>query len=394
MAKFYDEILERGVDTLIDEASLRQRLLADRPLRLKFGIDPTSPDIHIGHAVVLWKLRQFQDLGHKLIIIIGDATAQIGDPTGKNLTRPILSAKEVEANVTTYLKQLGKIIDLKKADIVHNSQWLNKLKITDLIQLTGRFTVAQMIERDDFAKRLADGKDLHLHELLYPVMQAYDSVMVKADIEFGGSDQRFNILAGRDLQRRLGQPPQDLILTRLLEGTDGQKKMSKSLGNYIGISEPAEEIFGKVMSVPDEMILPYFELATLLPLTAVEDIRRQLADSRTNPRDLKMLLAREIVALYHTPAAASKAELAFVNQFQEGKRPEKIPSRKMSRTYKTAVLCLIDSGFVESGAEARRLIDQGGVKIDGHLIDNPLAPVKLKKGNIIQIGKRRFMEVK
>jgi tyrosyl-tRNA synthetase len=392
-AKF-EELLTRGVDEVIDKKNLLKRLASGEKLRLKFGIDPTSADIHLGHAVAFRKLREFQDLGHHLILIIGDATAQVGDPTGKNKTRPILTKAEVKEYAKTYLDQVGKIVDLKKAEVRYNSEWFDKVSFTDVIQLMGKFTVAQMIERDDFSKRLTDGVDVHAHELIYPMMQAYDSVMIKADLEFGGTDQRFNILAGRDLQKKMDQKPQDMLVVPLLVGTDGVKKMSKSLGNYIAINEAPNEMYGKVMSIPDDLIIPYFELATTVPQAAIDALTTELASILTNPRDLKMQLAREIVTLYHGLTKAADAEAQFVAQFQKGELPEDIQEKKMDKSYKTAILALMDTGLVSSNAEARRLIEQGGVRIDGKAIDDPLASLKLQQGNIIQVGKRRFVKVK
>lgn len=390
----FEELLTCGVSDVIDRQHLVSRLERGDKLRVKLGIDPTSSDIHLGFAAVLWKLRQFQDLGHQIVLIIGDATAQVGDPAGKNITRPVLTAKQVKAYAETYLEQIGKIIDIDKTEIHWNNQWFKQLDLAGLIKLMSQSTAAQILERDDFAKRLAAGSDIYLHELLYPLMQAYDSVQIMADLELGGSDQRFNILAGRDLQRKMGQPPQDMLLIPLLAGTDGVQKMSKSLGNYIGIAEPAKDMYGKVMSIPDELITIYFQLATQLPIAAVDMIAGELGEGLTNRRDIKMQLAREIVILYHGPKSAAEAEAAFVSQFQKGRLPIDIPSRKMATSYKTAILALADSGLVSSNAEARRLIEQGGVRIGERTISNPLAPVKLKKGLVIQAGKRRFVRVK
>ncbi len=388
------DLLTRAVAEAIDKEHLSQRLERGDKLRIKLGIDPTSPDIHLGHAVLFWKLRQFQELGHTIVLIIGDATAQVGDPTGKNVTRPILTQAEVEAHAATYLKQIAKILDIDKVEVRYNSEWFKKANFTDLIKLMGQFTAAQILERDDFQQRLEAGNDIHMHELFYPMMQAYDSVMIKADLECGGTDQRFNILAGRSLQKKMGQRPQDMLVVPLLVGTDGVKKMSKSLGNYIGITEPAEPMYGTVMSIPDQLIIDYFSLATQVPSGALDQLRVELASPHTNPRDLKMQLAREIVSLYHGPAQATRAEAAFVAQFQKGQLPLDIKERKMAASYKTGILAVMDTGLVASNSEARRLIDQGGVRIDQTVIDDPLAPVKLKKGMIIQIGKRRFIKVK
>lgn len=390
----FSELLTRGVLEAIDSDHVLSRLKQGHKLRLKLGIDPTSPDIHLGFAVVLWKLREFQELGHEVVLIIGDATAQVGDPTEKNLTRPVLTKQEVLTNARTYLKQIGKILDLKKTEIRTNSEWFNKFELANFIKLFSHFTAAQILERDDFAKRLKTGSDIHIHELIYPLLQAYDSVEVRSDIEFGGADQRFNILAGRDLQRKLGSRPQDMLLVPLLIGTDGVKKMSKSLGNYIGITEPFSEMYGKVMSIPDSLIIDYFTLATRLPTDVITLIKQELADSLTNPRDVKMQLAKEIVNLYHGPKAATEAQEGFIAQFQKGQLPSRLPEKKMKVSYKTAVAALLDSGLVSSNSQARRLVEQGGVRIDSRIIANPLAPVKLKKGVIIQVGKRHYVKVK
>ncbi len=389
-----DELLERGISEVIDKNNLKKRLANGDKLRLKLGIDPTSPDIHLGFAVVLRKLRQFQDLGHQIVIIIGDATAQVGDPTGKNVTRPILTEAEIKAHAKNYLQQIGKIINLDKTEVHFNSEWFKPMGLTDIIKLMSQFTAAQILERDDFHNRLATGSDIHMHELIYPMMQAYDSVMIKADVEFGGTDQRFNILAGRDLMKKMGLVPQDMIVVPLLVGTDGVKKMSKSLGNYIGINEPANEMYGKVMSIPDELMLTYYELATAIPSAAIAMIKQELVNESTNPRDIKMQLAREIVALYHGPAAATRAEDAFIAQFQKGQLPDKIAEKKLASSYKTAILLLLDAGLATSNSEARRLIEQGGVRLDSKVIAEPLAPIKIKKGQIVQVGKRNFVKAK
>lgn len=388
------ELLTRGVAEIITSDHLNQRMAKGEKLCLKLGIDPTSSDIHLGFAVVLWKLRQFQDLGHKVVIIIGDATAQVGDPTGKNVTRPVLTSQDVKLNAKTYLQQIGKILDLDIAEVRWNSEWFKDFTLNDVIALLGQFTAAQILERDDFSKRLQEGSDIHMHELLYPLMQAYDSVMVHADVEFGGTDQRFNILAGRDLQKKMGQEPQDMLLVPLLVGTDGAKKMSKSLGNYIGIAEPASDMYGKLMSIPDELIMSYFELATLLPQSVINLIRHELADELTNPRDVKMQLAREITALYHGPGKAAAAEEAFVTQFQKGQLPETVKEKTIKTSYKTVVMLLIDAGLAASNSEARRLVEQGGVRVEGKVLNDPLAPIKLKKGTIIQVGRRKLVRVK
>lgn len=389
-----ETLLTRGVAEVIDAKHLAARLEKGEKLRVKLGLDPNKSDLHIGHAVPLRKLREFQDAGHMAVIILGDFTAQLGDPSDKSEARKLVSAEETKRNADAYLKQIFKILDKEKTEVRRNSEWFDKFGLRDVIELMASTTVNQLLSHETFQKRLDENLPLHAQEILYPMMQGYDSVMVKADVEFGGLDQKFNVLMGRVMQRAAGQKEQDIMLFPYLIGTDGKDKMSKSIGNVININDSADDMFGKTMSIPDEAIIQYFELATMVPQSAIDLFKQELSSSTTNPRDVKIQLAKEITTMYHGPKAATQAEEAFVAQFQKGQLPDDIKEKKMASSYKTAVLALLDSGLVGSNSEARRLVDQGGVKLDGVVIENSLAPVKLKKGMIIQVGKRRFIKVK
>lgn len=386
-----NDLLSRAVEEIISGVELEKLLTGSKKLRLKLGVDPSSPDIHLGHAVLLRKLRHLQDEGHTVIFLIGDATARIGDPSGKNKTRPVLTNEEIETNAQTYLSQVGKILNVKKAEIRRNSEWWDGVSFSELLKIAGNFTVAQLIEREDFKNRLQSGSELGLHELLYPVMQAYDSVMLKADVEFGGTDQRFNMLAGRDLQKKMGQTPQQVFMTKLLVGLDGTQKMSKSLGNYIGLTDEPANMFGKVMSLPDELIAPYYELCTDIELNQIEALVKTLAEG-ANPRDAKASLAREIVRLYHGDAAAVAAEEGFNKQFRDKQAPELMPVHKIEKGGKSAVALLVATGLATSNSEARRLIEQGGARINDQIlhIDREYA---VSDGDILQAGKRRFVRI-
>ncbi|MEK7211622.1 MAG: tyrosine--tRNA ligase [Patescibacteria group bacterium] len=389
-----NELLARGAEEVIIAADLRKKLASGEKLRVKFGADPTSPDLHLGHSVPLRKLRQFQDLGHRVVLIIGDYTAKVGDPSGKSKTRPMLSDKEIKQNAKTYLEQAGKILDIKKCEIVYNSGWFKKMNFGEIIQLAARFTVARMIERDDFSKRLKEGADIGMHELLYPIMQAYDSIQVRADVEIGGTDQKFNLLAGRDLQRKLGTVEQNILTVPLLVGLDGDKKMSKSLGNYVGLSDIPHDMYGKIMSIPDPLIVSYFTLLTDLPTDELENINRQLKDEKTNPRDLKMRLAREIVKMYHGAEDASRAENDFKQVFQRREAPTEIPKHKVSSPSANLIDILLEVGFAESRGEARRLIEQGGVKVNEEVVKDIAVAVKISdRGTLLQKGKRSFVKL-
>jgi len=388
--------MTRRVAEVIVEDSLRQRLEFGKPLRIKFGADPTKPDLHLGHVVALKKLREFQDLGHQVVFIIGDFTAQVGDPSGKSKTRPPLSAEDAKKNGETYLAQVGKVLDRDRLEIRWNSEWFGKMTMGEIIKLASRFTVARIIERDDFSKRLKEGSDIHAHELLYPMMQAYDSIMVDADIEIGATDQKFNILAGRDLQRRMSKPEQDvMLLGPILVGTDGKQKMSKSLDNYIAIAEPAAGMYGKVMSIPDSAIWDYFTLVTEVPEKEIAKMREDCAKKKMNPRDAKARLAREIVAEFHSEDAAKEAEQEFDQIFRQGGRPDEIPEHLVEEAEVPLVEVLVNAGLCKSKTEARKVIEQGGVKVNDEIVTEVGATVAASEsGAIVQKGKRHFMRVK
>jgi len=390
-----EEILTRGVDEIIVKESLEKKLNSGRQLRVKFGIDPTGTDLHIGHAVTLRKLKQFQDLGHQVILLIGDYTAMIGDPSGRDKTRPILNEKDVKHNMKTYLAQAAKVIDIKKAEIRHNSEWYAKPGFTSLLMdITSKITVARILERDDFQKRLKEGSDIQMQEIMYPLLQGYDSVMLKADVELGGSDQKFNLLMGRKLQKKYDQPEQDIMTMALLEGLDGEKKMSKSYGNYIALLDAPADMFGKVMSMPDALMKKYFELATDVPLSEVAN------EIKTNPMETKKRLAREIVTLYHSAKQAQAAQDNFIKVFSQGEKPEDIKVYKVSakggsasggKSHKVLEI-LVEAGLASSNGEARRLIEQKGVKINDVVIED-VNQVLSKGEHLIQKGKRFFVKV-
>lgn len=389
-----NSLLERGVEEVIERQHLEKRLREGKSLKIKYGVDPTAPDIHLGHTVALRKLLEFQRLGHMPVLVIGDYTARIGDPSGKKKTRPMLSEKEIEHNAKTYLKQIGKILDMKKVIIYHNSKWFGKMSFADILRLAANFTVAQIMERDDFSKRFKDGVDIGLHELLYPVMQAYDSIMIKADVEIGGTDQKFNMLAGRDLQRKMGQNPQDVITVPLLVGTDGKEKMSKSLGNAIGISEPASEIYGKIMSIPDELIIPYFTLVTDLSDGGLAMVKKEM-DEGQNPRDIKARLAFLITEFYNDTETAEAAAAGFDRLFKEKQVPKDMPVINVPKKVCGKIdQLLVDFKIMESKSEVRRLVAQGGIRINQEVIDDIEKEVCLENGNIVQVGKRKFWQVK
>ncbi|HKV45942.1 MAG TPA: tyrosine--tRNA ligase [bacterium] len=392
------EQLRRGTVEIITEDALLQKLAQGRPLRIKLGLDPTAPDIHIGNAIVLQKLRQFQDLGHEAILVIGDFTGLIGDPSGKSETRPALTPTQVEENARTYRDQYGLILDPVRTRVVFNSQWLGAMKFYDVIRLASRTTVHRILERDDFAKRYAERLPIHLHELLYPLCQAYDSVAIEADVELGGTDQKFNNLMGRELQRDLGQDPQVVLLTPLLPGLDGVQKMSKSLGNAIGITDPPTEMYGKVMSLADALMLPYFEYCTLVPLPKVRELEDDLAAGRAHPRDVKARLAREITTRYHGEPAAQAAAAEFARVFASHELPEEIPDvdlppDRLRGGVIRLVRLLVETGLADSNGEARRLISQGGVSLNGERINRDV-DVAVQDGLLIRVGRRRFARVR
>lgn len=389
--------IARGTDTLLIESELEQKLARAKAtgtkLRCKLGLDPTAPDIHIGHTVVLNKLRQLQDLGHTVIFLIGDFTAAIGDPTGRNTTRPPLSSEQIKVNAETYLEQAAHVIDIEKAEVRWNSEWCNQLGATGLIQLASRYTVARLLERDDFAKRFSEQLPIAVHELIYPLMQGYDSVALHADLELGGSDQRFNLLVGRELQRQYGQEPQCILTMPLLVGLDGVNKMSKSKHNYIGITESADEMFGKVMSISDTLMWDWYNLLSLKSNAAIAELKSECENGR-NPRDAKVLLAKEIVARFHDEKAADAAEAEFNNRFRAGAVPSDIPEVNVAAPDgEIGIARLIkEAGLCPSTGEANRNIDQGGVRLEGERISD--RGLKVKPGTYtLQVGKRRWAKV-
>jgi tyrosine--tRNA ligase len=389
--------IARGTDTLLIESELEQKLARAKAtgtkLRCKLGLDPTAPDIHVGHTVVLNKLRQLQDLGHTVIFLIGDFTAAIGDPTGRNTTRPPLSPEQIKVNAETYLEQAAHVIDIEKAEVRWNSEWCNQLGATGLIQLASRYTVARLLERDDFAKRFSEQLPIAVHELIYPLMQGYDSVALQADLELGGSDQRFNLLVGRELQRQYGQEPQCILTMPLLVGLDGVNKMSKSKHNYIGITESADEMFGKVMSISDTLMWDWYNLLSLKSNAAIAELKSECENGR-NPRDAKVLLAKEIVARFHDEKAADAAEAEFNNRFRAGAVPSDIPEVNVAAPDgEIGIARLIkEAGLCPSTGEANRNIDQGGVRLEGGRISD--RGLKVKPGTYtLQVGKRRWAKV-
>jgi tyrosyl-tRNA synthetase len=394
------EVIKRGTVEIIPENELTDKLKSalesGRPLTIKLGLDPTAPDIHLGHTVVLQKLRQFQDLGHQVVLILGDFTARIGDPTGKSETRKQLTEEQVLENARTYERQIFKILDREKTRVVFNSQWLAPLKFTQVIELAAKYTLARMLERDDFAKRYKEGLPISIHELFYPLMQGYDSVELKADVEIGGTDQKFNLLMGRTLQKEYGQVPQIAITMPILEGLDGIHKMSKSLGNYIGIDEAPREMYGKTMSLPDDLMSRYFELVTAVSLEELRDIEAGLKDGSLHPRDIKMRLAREVVSQYHGIEQARAAEEEFKRMFQQKDLPDEVPEFRPAEDMKEEVWLpklMVAAGSTGSTSEARRLIQQGGVKVDGIKVDDPNITINPSQGMIIQVGKRKFFQI-
>jgi len=388
-----DELLSRGVTEIIDRTHLRKVLLAGKPLRIKLGIDPTGPRIHLGNAVIIRKLRDFQRLGHKAVFIVGDFTAQIGDPSDKLAKRPMLTALEVKANLKSYRDQLSKIIDLSRAEFVFNSRWLSKLTFKEVALLAETFTVQQMLARRNFKERYEKGTEISIREFLYPLMQGYDSVEVKADVEIGGFDQLFNVMAGRTIQQFYGQKPQDILTGEMLEGTDG-RKMSKSWGNVINITDEPNDMFGKVMSVRDDLIIKYFTLTTDASLEEIKAIEKGLKTGKLNPRDAKARLAREIVSLYHGDAAAKKAEAEFDKVFRTKGLPSEIKTKKLTKPVFELAELLVATRLAKSKSEAARLIGQGGVKIDGIEQSDFREKISLsKEGVLIQVGKRNFLRV-
>ncbi|MBX6378831.1 MAG: tyrosine--tRNA ligase, partial [Clostridia bacterium] len=392
------QLLRRGTAEIVTEAELAAKLeraaASGRPLRVKLGLDPSAPDIHLGHTVVLRKLRQFQDLGHEVYCLIGDFTGRIGDPSGRSETRRQLSEEEVRSNAATYARQVFRILDPARTRIVFNSQWLASLRFVDVVRLASRVTVARMLEREDFAQRFRSGHGIHLHEFFYPLMQGYDSVALEADVELGGTDQRFNLMMARDIQREYGQEAEVAIMTPILEGIDGVQKMSKSLGNYIGVEEPPREMYGKLMRIPDHLVPRYLELLTDVPLAEVREAAAAMATGRVNPRHVKARLAREVVGRFHGEAAAAQAAEEFDRVFRLGGLPDAVPEVVLEAAIWAAgrlplAHLLTRCGLAASHSEARRKIAEGAVRVDGERVTDPQAEVALAPGLLLQIGKRR-----
>ncbi|HEY8449783.1 MAG TPA: tyrosine--tRNA ligase, partial [Bacillota bacterium] len=385
--------IRRGTVEIISEDELRVKLeraqREGRPLRVKLGMDPSAPDVHLGHSVVLRKLRQFQDFGHQVILIIGDFTGRIGDPTGKKATRPQLSEEQIRANAATYAEQVFKILDPQRTRIVYNNDWLGRLRFDEVIRLAATYTVARMLEREDFKTRYEQGRPISLHEFLYPLAQAYDSVELRADVELGGTDQKFNLMVVRDVQREYGQEPEVAVISPILVGTDGVEKMSKSLGNYIGLTDPPAEMYGKTMSIPDAQIIPWFQLLTDVPDAEIARMAEGMERGQLNPRDAKMRLARELVTLYHGRQAAAMAEEAFVRVFRRGELPEdvpvvELPPEALQDGRARIVELIAATGLASSHSEVRRLIRQGAVRLDGSRITDEHAEVTVREGSVVQ----------
>jgi tyrosyl-tRNA synthetase len=391
------DLIKRGVFEIIPEEDLVKKLehsiKTKKPLNIKLGCDPSRPDLHLGHSVVLRKLRQFQDLGHQAILIIGDFTGMIGDPSGKSKTRPSLTLAETRKNGQSYFEQATKILSSQRVTMQYNSEWLDKMSFADVIRLASKYTVARMLERDDFTIRYKAGEPISVHEFLYPLAQAMDSVAIHADVELGGTDQKFNLLVGRDIQREFGQEPQVILMLPILAGTDGVEKMSKSLDNYIGVSDTPKEIYGKTLSIPDKLIYQYFELATDVPKKELLEIKKSLDNPNTNPRDTKRTLARTFVRMYHSQEAATGAEEEFDRIFVEKSIPDDIEEFTVS-TPMTITALIAEAKLATSKGEARRLIDQGGVSIDGERVSDPNVLLPDKSEFILKVGKRRFLKVK
>ncbi len=383
------QTIRRGAVELIVEEELAEKLASRRKLRVKLGLDPTAPDLHLGHTVVINKLRDFQQLGHQVQFLIGDFTGMIGDPTGKNQTRPPLTREEIERNAKTYQEQVFKILDPGRTEVLYNSQWSDKLGAEGIIRLAAKYTVSQLLERDDFSRRFATEKPIALHELLYPLMQGYDSVAMKADVELGGTDQKFNLLVGRELQKQYGQEPQCILTMPLLEGLDGKEKMSKSLGNYVGIAEPPQEIFGKLMSISDDLMWRYVELLSFEPPATIAQWKKD------HPREVKARFAKEIVARFHSREAATRAEEDFESRFREGEMPSEMPELRLSAPVGgIAIVQLLKlANLTPSTSEAQRMIEQGGVKLDGERVADKALKIPAGRTVIAQVGKRKFARI-
>ncbi len=387
-------MIRRGCDELLLETEMKERLVQGKVLRVKAGFDPTAPDLHLGHTVLLNKLRQFQDLGHEALFLIGDFTGMIGDPTGKNVTRKPLSRDQIIENARTYEQQIFKVLDPEKTLVMFNSSWMNGMSAADLIGLAAKHTVARMLERDDFHRRYGSGQSIAIHEFLYPLVQGYDSVAMRADVELGGTDQKFNLLVGRELQRHYGQSPQVVLTMPILEGLDGGQKMSKSLGNYIGINEPPDEMFGKLMSISDDLMWRYLELLSFRPAAEIEGWKRQVT-AGANPRDMKVLLAEEVVERFHSRAAALRAHEGFVARFQKGAMPDDLPQVTLHAAQETLPIAQVlkQAGLTASTSEALRMIEQGGVRLNGEKVSDKSLVLARGGAVVLQVGKRKFARV-
>jgi len=389
------DIIKKGTDEIIGEDLLVKKLNSGKALVIKAGFDPTAPDLHLGHTILLNKLKQFQDLGHKIIFLIGDFTGRIGDPSGTNKTRPTLDAKDLEENAKTYEKQVFKILKKDLTDVRFNSEWCEKLGADGLIRLAAKYNVARMLERDDFSKRFSENKSIAIHEFLYPLVQGYDSVALKADVELGGTDQKFNLLVGRELQRDYDQEPQVVITVPILEGLDGVKKMSKSLNNYVAIDEEPDEMFGKIMSISDDLMWRWFELLSFMSEEEINSLKKEMQDGK-NPRDIKFILAEEIVDRFHKDGDGQKCKESFLNRFQKGQIPENVDSVKVNIDGESILLVnlLKETNMIASVSEGNRLIKQGGIKVNSEKVNDPKFEISINSENLYQVGKRRFLKIK
>ncbi len=388
------ELIKRGIDEVLTEDDLVSKLKSKKQLTIKVGFDPTAPDLHLGHTVILNKMRHFQDLGHKVVFLIGDFTGRIGDPSGKNKTRPALDKEELKKNAKTYSDQVFKILNKNLTDIRFNSEWCEDLGADGIIRLASKYNLGRMLERDDFSKRYKANQQIAIHEFLYPLIQAYDSIALNADVEMGGTDQKFNLLVGRELQRAFDQEPQVCITLPILEGLDGTNKMSKSLDNYVGINENPDEMFGKIMSISDDLMWRWFELLSFRPINEINELKKEVK-SGMNPRDTKILLAEEIIEQFHSKEDAENAKNTFLDRFQKGAKPKDIETFSISLDDDIAIGNLLkESGLVESTSEAMRLVNQGAVKINDEKIDDPKLSIEKNQELLIQVGKRRFLKIK
>ena len=389
------KLINRGTDEILTESDLKKKLDSGKQLIIKAGFDPTAPDLHLGHTVLLNKLRHFQDLGHRVVFLIGDFTGRIGDPSGTNKTRPTLDAKDLEENAKTYEKQVFKILKKDLTDVRFNSEWCEKLGADGLIRLAAKYNVARMLERDDYSKRFSENKSIAIHEFLYPLVQGYDSVALKADVELGGTDQKFNLLVGRELQRDYDQEPQVVITVPILEGLDGVKKMSKSLNNYVAIDEEPDEMFGKIMSISDDLMWRWFELLSFMSEEEINSLKKEMQDGK-NPRDIKFILAEEIVDRFHKDGDGQKCKESFLNRFQKGQIPENVDSVKVNIDGESILLVnlLKETNMIASVSEGNRLIKQGGIKVNSEKVNDPKFEISVNSENLYQVGKRRFLKIK